>query len=201
MSKKDDKDLERPHYYSQFWINIARGGDGSEISLGNGSATHVADRADSYVDDLFPVNDHTASSLDDIDDEPEDDFEDELPLPPQPAPKPNRQRNTPTRSSTLSSFADLAAIGFGAGAETEELSVGADAETDDIISQLESGFDMGRVEPDEEEAASLESLSEEEDEQWDDEEDENKDGIPRRGVRPVVPPKPTRRPAPKRREF
>jgi len=202
MSRKDDRDLERPHYYSQFWINQAREAAGEPVVYSNGESSLLQvmdDREDSMPESILrPAA--SKPSLSTV----FDDFDD-LPLPPLPA-KPIKQKPVaPPRSSSLSSFADLAALGFGADAdETSELAVGADDDTDDIVSRLESEFDMGNVEPDIDEAASLETLSEEEDEMYDEDEDEDENGVPGRTPRTPgksprrTPPLPPRRPT---REF
>jgi hypothetical protein len=189
MSKKDDRDLERPHYYSQYWINIARQAYNGGISdLGN-----TVEEEDSTPPEVIrPVN--TAVAVE----EPLDEFE-ELPLPVPPTPKPSKQRTASQQRASLTSLADLAALGFGADAETEELAVGADDDENDIVSRLESEFDMGTMDEDE---ADLEPLPDEEDELWDeDEEEEDENGVSLRPPRTVIPPKPPRRPAPRRREF
>jgi hypothetical protein len=197
MSRKDERDLERPHYYSQFWINQAREAAGQPISFSNGDAAlaSVLDRDEEDDDDLLTLPVQKApptleSALEDFD---------ALVLPPAPAPKPPKQKNpTAQRPASLSSFADLAALGFGADTETGDFAVGADDDADDIMSRIESEFEMSKdVEPDEEEAASLESLSEEENGLWE-EEAEDDDTLPRRpvGPRPKIPPR-----RPQRRDF
>ncbi len=192
MSRRDsERDVERPRYYSTYWINIARQESGK-----NGGPSVLAE-------DL-------------IEDE-EDLEEDFLPEPPVVTPPPNSitpirpatppapKKAKPPEPRTLSSLADLAELGFGKDIEQpQDLAIGDDEDTESIISRIESGFDDDDDEqdedvlPDEEEAASLEAL---EDEEWaDDEEDEDSELGPRR--RTVPRPKPPRRPAPRRtREF
>ena len=194
MNRRDDRDLEKPHFYSQYWIDQAREAAGLVVLGGNdqmaATATQVLDHLDSTIDDE-PIAPHIpkapptiSSQLDEFDD---------LPLPPAPKPVKQKAPTHPQRPASLSSFADLAALGFGAGAETDELAISPDDDADEIISQLESEFDMGHVEPDDEEAASFETLSEEENE-WDDEEEGvDGDGTPRppRG-KPTSPRRPRR---------
>ena len=197
MSRKDEKDLERPHYYSQFWINQAREAAGQPINFSNGDGglTQVLDREDEDFDVPLMASKIAPAITDTLDDL------DELPLPPPPAPKPIKQKApTPQRAAPLSSFADLATLGFGKGAETDELAISADDSTEDIMSRIESEFELSNevdVVPDEEEAASLETLSEAEGDLWE-EEEEDDDALPRRGAgpRPKIPPR-----RPQRRDF
>ncbi len=193
MNRRDDRDLEKPHYYSTYWIEQAREAAGLVVNMGDdqmAAATQVLDHEDDIADDELaappiPKAPPTIST-------PLDDFDD-LPLPPAPKPAKQKAPAHPQRPTSLSSFADLAAMGFGAGAETDELAISPDDDADEIISQLESEFEMGHVEPDDEEAASFETLSEEESELWDDEEGGDDDGVPRapRG-KPSSPRRPRR---------
>jgi len=196
MNRRDDRDLEKPHFYSQYWIDQAREAAGLVVSLSDDQvapmATQVLDRQDSMTDDE-PIAPHIPKAPPTIN-SPLDDFDD-LPLPPSPRPTKQKAPTHPQRPASLSSFADLAALGFGAGAETDELAISPDDDADEIISQLESEFDMGHVEPDDEEAASFETLSEEENE-WDEEDEEGDgDGTPKQ---PRGKPSSPRRP---RRDF
>jgi hypothetical protein len=189
MSRREtDKDLERPHFYSQYWISIAkqyaRTGDIASLP-----AVGALMEDEDEMEDLPPVR-PAAKTVTAPPPVPEiDDF----PLPVAKAPaKPPKNRPEP-KPSALTSFADLAAIGFGGDMEMEEMPVSDEDDTESVISRLGSNFrddDEDIVEPDEEEAASLESLSEEED--WDDDEDEDNDGTPRRPSRPSKPTRPRR---------
>jgi hypothetical protein len=191
MSKKDDRDLERPHYYSQYWINVARQAAG--LSVAEDFEDFSTSDPDLITDSLSPLGIRTGSTIVDNTMDELDDIT--LPVPTV-APKPQKPR-LPSRPPSLSSFADLAALGFGPDTETEELPVGIDDDEAAIVSRLESEFDMGNVEPDEEEAASLESLAEEDEDYWSEEEED--DDMPRR--RTIIPPaRPPRRPT-RRREF
>lgn len=188
MSRKEnDKDLDRPRYYSQYWINIAR-----QYALG-GVLPSVSTMESGEDDEPFETPVRPATKPANVIDLTPD-IDDELPLP-RPAAKPAKPRPVePARSNALTSFADLATLGFGEDAETEELPVGADDDAESVISRIGQQFGEDEdldVEPDEEEAASLESL--EEDEWEEDEEDE--DGVTRRRpTRPVKPQRPPRRP-------
>jgi hypothetical protein len=178
MNRRDDRDLEKPHFYSQYWIDQAREAAGLVVNVSDEqtTATQVLDRFDSTIDDE-PIAPHIPKAPPTLN-TPLDEFDDLLPVSPTPKPVKQKPPAHPQRER-LTNLADLAALGFGAGAETDELAISPDDDADDIISQLESEFDMGRVEPDDEEAASFETLSEEENEMWDDEEEEGDgDGAP-----------------------
>lgn len=195
MSRRDtDKDLERPHFYSQYWVTIARhyARTGSLVNL----PTVVDETEEDVYDDLppaQPVARAVATPPPAPEPEAEPDIDDlPLPLAPRPTAKPAKPKPEP-KASSLNSFADLAAIGFGNDAEMEELPVGEDDDTESVISRLGANFDDDDfpVQPDEEEAASLESLSEEED--WDDDEEEDDTtGAPHRPTRPIKPQRPRR---------
>lgn len=196
MSRREtDKDVERPHFYSQYWVTIARhyARTGSLLNL----PTVVDEIEEDDFDDLPPARPVVARTVTAPPPapvpEPETDIDDlPLPLTPRPTAKPAKPKPEP-KASSLSSFADLAAIGFGKDAEMEELPVGEDDDAESVISRLGANFedDDFPVQPDEEEAASLESLSEEED--WDeDEEEDDATGAPHRPTRPVKPPRPRR---------
>lgn len=191
MSRRDtDKDLERPHFYSQYWISIAkqyaRTGDIASLP----SVGALMEEDDEEVEDLPPARPAAKTVTAPPPPVPEiDDFP--LPLAKTP-PKPQKNRPEP-KPSALTSFADLAAIGFGGDMDVEDLAVSDEDDAESVISRLGSNFrddDEDFVEPDEEEAASLESLSEEED--WDDDDEEEGDGGPRRPTRPSKPTRPRR---------
>jgi hypothetical protein len=195
MSRREiDKDLERPHFYSQYWITIARhyARTGSLANL----PTVMEETEEDEIEELPPMRPvaRTVTAPPPAPaPEAEPDIE-ELPLPlARPTPKPAKPKPEP-KASSLNSLAELAAIGFGNDMETEELPVSDDDDTESVISRLGSNFDNDEdfgVQPDEEEAASLESLSEEED--WDeDEEEDDTPGGHRRPTRPTKPQRPRR---------
>lgn len=191
MSRRDtEKELERPHYFSQYWINIAR-----QYALGGASALETMPALDEDEEELQPLplplrpTPKAAAPLTALSADLED-----LPVPRAPT-KPAKQRPLEQKPAALTSFADLATLGFGEGLDVDELAVGADADDDEVISRIGSNFD-DEVEPDQEEAASLETLSEEENLFDEEEEDVDDFGAPRRAkqVKPVRPP---RRPEPR----
>ncbi len=192
MSRRDaDKDLERPHFYSQYWVAIARqyAKTGSLAEMPGVGEMMVEE--DDY-DDLPPARPIAKTATPVAPVEPD---LDDLPLPPAPRPAAKPPKPRPEKAQpSLNSFADLAAIGFGEDLEMEELPVSDEDDTASVISRLGSNFDDDEdlaVEPDQEEAASLESLSEEED--WDDEDEDEEDlGGPRRPPRPTKPNRPRR---------
>lgn len=187
MSRREsEKDLERPHYYSQYWINIAKqyARSGSLAAMPAIEALDDEEDDEDY-EDLPPRA--TATKV-----APPEPEIDDLPLPPAPKPakSPAKQRPVEQRPSALTSFADLAALGFGADLDVEEMPVSDDDDTESVISRIGSNFE---VVPDEEEAASLEALTE--DEAWDDDdEDEDDVGAVRRPSKPIKPVRPPRRP-------
>lgn len=185
MSRREsEKDLERPHYYSQYWINIAK----QYARTGSLAAMPTIEGMDDEDDEDFdelPVRPlaKVMPPLPEIDD---------LPLPlPRTVKTPPKQKPPELRPSALTSFADLAALGFGAGIEMEEMPVSDDDDTESVMSRIGSNFDDGL--PNVEEAASLEALTE--DEAWDDDEEEEDDiGAVRRPSKPTKPIRPPRRP-------
>jgi hypothetical protein len=192
MSRRDtDKDLERPHFYSQYWVAIARQYAKTGSLAGMPGVGEMMVEEDDF-DDLPPerptarVVQPAAPIEPEIDDLP-------LPLVTRPTAKPAKPRTEKAQSS-LSSFADLAALGFGSDMEMEELPVRDEDDAESVISRIGSNFDNDdepAIEPDQEEAASLEALSEEED--WDDDEEEDDgSGVPRHTTRPIKPIRPRR---------
>lgn len=192
MNRRDfTQDADRPHYYSTYWINIARQYGGKP---GGFTASPVEMDEEEEDEDLLPLP-HVETKA--------------PPLPPEleilqggrpTAPTRPSKAKPPEQRSTLSSLQDLAALGFGDDVQTQDLAIGADDEEEDIISRLESDFE-DEVEPDEEEAASLEAL---EDEEWEEDDEEEDDVGSRRRTKPApkLPPKPSRRPPPRRtRDF
>lgn len=186
MSRRDiEKDLERPHYFSQYWINIAR-----QYALGGASALEAMQTVDEDEEELAPPPPvrpapKPAAPLTALTADLED-----FPVPRAPS-KPVKQRPPEQKPASLTSFADLLTQGFGEGMDMDELAVGADADDDEVISRIGANFD-DEVEPDEEEAASLETLSEEEN-LFDEEEEVDDFGAPRR-AKPTKPVRPPRRP-------
>ena len=93
MTRKDvTQDIDRPHYYSQFWIDVAQGK--RDVTAGR-----VAD---------------AETDVDDIEDEQDHDFEPapavaRAPVKPKPASKAPEKKPEPTRP-TITSLADLANI-------------------------------------------------------------------------------------------
>jgi hypothetical protein len=186
MSRRDtEKDLERPHYFSQYWINIAR-----QYAQGDVPLTTMAVEVDEE-DDFAPTPASASRPAVRTSLNPLEAGLDDLPVA-RPTQKAAPKKPEPSKAS-LNSLADLAALGFGDDVEVDDLPVGADADDDDVMSRLGANFD-DEITPDEEEAASLESLSEEED--FLDEEDEEDDefGGPRRGKssKPARPRRPER---------
>ena len=185
MSRREsEKDLERPHYYSQYWINIAK----QYARTGSIAAMPAIEGMDDEDDEDFdelPVRPLAKAT-------PPVPEIDELPLPlPKLVKNPPKQKPVEQRASALTSFADLAALGFGADIELEEMPVGDDDDTESVMSRIGSNFDDGL--PNVEEAASLEALTEDED--WDDDdEDEDDVGAVRRPTKPIKPVRPPRRP-------
>jgi hypothetical protein len=187
MNRKD-ADTERPHYYSQYWIAVARQAAGLSGSVATAAPEPATERTQ-------------PAAMSDLDDD--------LDLAPKAAPKANKPRpQAPTRpTTTLKDLSALAALSFGEEDEGDTSPFSDEDSPEEVVSKLnrarsappaDDGFDDDDldVEPNEDEAASLEALSEEED--YDDEEDENDEqnlhrrtGIPR--------PKPARRPPPPRR--
>ncbi len=196
MSRRDsEKDLERPHFYSQYWIAIA------QQYARSGSLEAMPPIETSIADDDFeeaaparPVARATVAPPPPA--PPAEPEIDDLPIIPARPSRPTKARQPePRPTPALTSFADLAALGFGEDIEMEDLPVGADEDEASVMSRLGSNFDNDDVQPDEEEAASLESLAEEDDYD-DDEEDEDDLGVrrPTKPTRPVKPPRPVRRP-------
>ncbi len=183
MNRKDSE-TERPHFYSQYWIGIAR-----QIGGGALSATAIAPEpsiARPQAKAAIPP------VLDD----------DDLDLLPKPLPRPIKPKpQAVPKTTTLKDLSELAALGIGQDADAGESPFSDDDSPEEVLSKLTKGAaapsddldsleEIG-VEPDEEEAASLESLSDEE--AWEDEEEDDI-GLGRR-PRPI---KPSRRPAPRR---
>lgn len=204
MNRRDlEKDAERPHFYSTYWINIIQ--NLGDIDADHGAVAAPPRPADDEGEDFAP----TAPPV------PEPEPVLDIPLPRAPAKTPKPRPVEPPRAASLSSLADLAKGVFGTDAETDEIVIRDDEEPEAVIRRM--GMDRSadeddedevaatlnddedEVEPSLEESASLESLSEEED--YDDEE-EDEDGLGgshRRPVRPTRPPvKPPRRPTPYR---
>ena len=51
MTKKDEKDADRPHYYSQFWLDVAAG----RKVIGASRADEGADQADADLQEPTPL--------------------------------------------------------------------------------------------------------------------------------------------------
>lgn len=196
MIRKDiTLDADRPHYYSQFWIDVAMG----KREIG-GQRSATAEHEVEPAEEPRPV----ASFADALDVEPELDLEEPPPVRTPPAPKkPEPKKPEPSRAS-LSSLADLAKI--------DMLMRDSAQMDDDTVPDIESAaaapieeepiatdFDTGNEFAETEEPVSLDEQAAEEayDEDYDEEEeDEWGSGGPRRGSKPNK----RRRPEP-RRDF
>lgn len=160
MIKKDDANFDRPHYFSQYWINIAR----EDAGMGAAPTAIIRPLAPVETDDPDQLPTQLTPSkkmMEDLDD---------FSFIPQPLPKKEKDKPMPLRKPTLNSLTDLASLSFGSGMEMEELAIGEDDNVDDVLPRLD--FDLDEVEPMDDETASIETLTEEEFEDWDDEDDE-----------------------------
>jgi hypothetical protein len=191
MIRKDiTLDADRPHYYSQFWIDVAMG----KREIG-GPRTATAEREmeraeDEAIDTRF---------ADEMETEMEPEVEQPIVRPPTPAKKPEPKKPEPSRAS-LSSLADLAKIDM---LMRDSAQMG-----DDTVPDIESAasapaieeepiaadFDLGSggVEAAEEPVSLDEQLD---DEDYDEDEEDEWGGGPRRGS------KPNKRRREPRREF
>jgi len=190
MTRKDTADLDRPHYYSQFWVDIAAG----KRDVTAASATEMAD-----LTDLVDLDADTLA-------------EEELPPPPAPVAKPAAKAKPakpapePPRS-TITSLADLDQL-MKSSAEMDDDTV-PDIESSEIGDLAPFGQPAQEEEPaivtdfDLDQAAEepvAEAAGEDELEDMDfDEEEEDEWGSPRRGTKPQKPPR--RREPRERRGF
>jgi hypothetical protein len=191
MRKDITLDADRPHYYSQFWIDVAMG----KREIG-GQRTAIAER------EVEPLEELRAEPpfADTIDEEPELELEAPVVKTPPAPKKPEPKKPEPSRAS-LSSLADLAKIDMlmrdsaqmdddtipdienAAAAPVEEGAVATDFDVD--TGDLEAA----------EEPVSLDEQLADEDYEEEEEEDEWGSGGPRRGS------KPNKRRREPRREF
>ena len=183
MSRKDTADLDRPHYYSQFWVDIAAGK--RDVNAVTATETDLVDLdADTLAADTLAADTLAVE---------------ELPPPPpvvKPAAKvkPAKPAPEPPRS-TITSLADL-----------DQLMKSSAAMDDDTVPDIESS-EIGDLAPfgqpaqdegpaivtdfDLDQAAEepvAEAAGEDEDIDFD-EEEEDEWGAPRRGTKPQKPPR------------
>lgn len=178
MTRKDTADLDRPHYYSQFWVDIAAGK--RDVTATSAAEADLTDLVDLDTDMLA---------------------EEELPPPP-PAPvvkpaakaKPAKPAPEPPRS-TITSLADLDQL-MKSSAEMDDDTV-PDIEASEIGDLAPFGqpaqdegpaivtdFDLDQAA----EEPVAEAADEDEDMDFD-EEEEDEWGAPRRGSKPQKPPR------------
>lgn len=188
MTRKDIADLDRPHYYSQFWVDIAAGK--RDVTAAPVSETDLVDLdADELAADEF--------------------------LPPAPVVKPAAKPAKPAKPaervpeqvrSTITSLADLDQL-MKSSAEMGDDTV-PDIESSEIGELAPFGQPAQAEEPaivtdfDLDQAAEEPAEAEGEDEFADvdfDEEEEDEWGTPRRGAKPQKPPR--RREPRERRSF
>lgn len=174
MVRKDsEKDVERPRYYSQFWLDVAAG----RRVIGGGKSTLDTDEGDTSEQEALPevtVKGAPAAKS--------------AAAPAAPAETPARW-NAPAGHQSIhlsgkESLADLAAaaglVDIGEDEEVPELT-GDFSEEADQVAEPELALDEGSEEPFD--YASLYDEEEEEEEGW----------SPRRGKKPKKPEKPRRR--------
>jgi hypothetical protein len=195
MRKDITLDADRPHYYSQFWIDVAMG----KREIG-GQRTAIAER-EIEVEPLEEVRPEPPFA-DTIDEVPELELEAPVVRTPPAPKKPEPKKPEPSRAS-LSSLADLAKI--------DMLMRDSAQMDDDTVPDIENAaaapieegavatdFDLntGDLEP-VEEPVSLDEQLADEDENYEEEEEEDEwgSGGPRRGS------KPNKRRREPRREF
>jgi hypothetical protein len=180
MSRKDTADLDRPHYYSQFWVDIAAGK--RDVTAASAAETDLADLVDLDADTLAV---------------------EELPPPP-PAPvvkpvakaKPAKPAAEPPRS-TITSLADLdqlmkssAEMDDDTVPDIESSEIGDLApfgqQTQDEEPAIVTDFDLDRAA---EEPVAADADADELEDMDFDEEEEDEWGSPRRGTKPQKPPR------------
>lgn len=182
MIKRDaNQDADRPHYYSQYWIDVAMGKPTTRVA----EAVGGADEDDMGDDDLL-------ASLPSIKAEPA--------KPAKPAKAPEKKPDT---ARSLSSLADLANIDMlmKNSAEMGDSDALADSGAELDAPAIVTDFDVDEIEEEPDtEPASLEALQEFDYDEDEEEEDEWGGRKPGKPARPTKPTKPARQPRP-RREF
>lgn len=197
MRNSTGQDIERPHYYSQYWLDVAEGRPTGQTAANEAApetpvarhATAVAEPVESYDEEVPTLADEVA----------------EVPAPaPAPAPRKaskQQEKKEPARVTSLSELARIQEL-MGRSAEMED-TASPNLEAADLTTEepaLVTDFDLG------DEAEAPEFAAEDEEEPFadedefdeDEEEDEWGGGGGGGGRKPRKPTKPPRRDRPSR---